>query len=192
MIMKTVLPGAKYISASSPLIADFTENLCLTDGKKVIRVLNYFSGSEFKAPAVASSHKIKLIWFSQLISAGRGLEILLSEWSKIQENFELTLIGSSDLAFSRYIPDGIKIIQPVSQIELHEQLAQYDIGLALDLTNRDVNRDIALTNKILAYYQAGLYILATDTAAQKDFITHHPDSGRTFYNRTIRSLCCAL
>jgi hypothetical protein len=63
---------------------------------------------------------------------------------------------------------------------LHASLSEYDIGLALELSSRDLNKDIALSNKMHAYYQAGLYILATDTAAQKDFIDSHPASGKTF------------
>jgi hypothetical protein len=45
-----------------------------------------------------------------------------------------------------------------------------DIGLALESKTADFNRDICLTNKILAYAQAGLYIFATDTFGQRDFL----------------------
>jgi hypothetical protein len=180
LIMKRLLPKALYVSASSPLIAHFTKKLCTLSEKNMIPVLNYFSVTEFKTPLIQNSKKIKLIWFSQFISAGRGLEIVLSQWNLIADDFELTLIGSRDMSFPEKIPEGIHIIQPLSQMELHEQLGQYDVGLALDLSSRDFNRDIALTNKILAYYQAGLYILATDTAAQRDFIMQHPGSGELF------------
>jgi hypothetical protein len=192
LIMKQILPGADYVSSSSHLIGQLTKNLCGLDKKKIISVLNFFPAEEFKPPVISNSRKIKLVWFSQFISVGRGLEILLSEWSKIKDDFELTLIGSADQTFSDNFQDGIKIIRPLPQIELHEQLGGYDIGLALDLTGRDLNRDIALTNKILAYYQAGLYILATDTAAQNEFIDQHPGAGKLFSQNDNASFLTAM
>ena len=45
-----------------------------------------------------------------------------------------------------------------------------DIGLALENKDGDGNRDICLTNKFLAYTQAGLYIFATDTFGQDHFL----------------------
>lgn len=192
IILKYILPKANYVSASSPLIAHFTKKLCDLNDEKVFTILNYFPASEFKTPRINSSGKIKLIWFSQVISAGRGLEILVSVWDKIRGNFELTIIGSPDETFNLNFRDGIKIINPLSQAELHEELGKHDIGLALDLTSRDFNRDIALTNKILAYYQAGLFILATDTSAQKDFIHNHPGSGKLFSQNNSASFIHAM
>ena len=53
------------------------------------------------------------------------------------------------------------------------ELCKYDVGLALELNSADFNRQICLTNKIFAYAQAGLFILATDTPAQKHFINEN-------------------
>ena len=36
---------------------------------------------------------------------------------------------------------------------------------------------MALSNKILAYFQAALYIVTTNTPAQRDFIEQHPLHG---------------
>jgi hypothetical protein len=133
-----------------------------------------------------------LIWFSQFISRGRGLEILLSEWKELEKDFELTLIGSVDQTFREAFGNGIQIMNPLPQIKLHELIGKYDVGLALDLSSRDLNRDLALTNKILAYYQAGLYILATDTAAQKEFLQKHPASGMLFSQNDRGSFLTSL
>jgi glycosyltransferase involved in cell wall biosynthesis len=179
-VMKEVLPGARYISASSDLIAQHTKKLCRLNDDKIIPVLNYFSVTEFRTPVIVSGKKIKLIWFSQYISAGRGLETILSNWDQLAADFDLTLIGNTDPKFLEQIPKGIQIEDPLPQTELHAKLRDYDVGLALDLSTRDLNRDLALTNKILAYYQAGLYILATNTAAQRDFILQHPGIGEIF------------
>ena len=105
---------------------------------------------------------------------------MLQSWPQLQKDFELILIGVVDDSFRDVFQDGIRIIPPLLQSDLHAGLANYDIGMAMDLTGRDSNRDIALTNKILAYYQAGLYIMATNTAAQKDFMNRHPGHGIVF------------
>jgi hypothetical protein len=65
----------------------------------------------------------------------------------------------------------------MSQKELHHALSTFDAGLAVDVSNDDYNRELAITNKILAYFQAGLYILATNTRAQDQFIKQHPMHG---------------
>lgn len=61
--------------------------------------------------------------------------------------------------------------------KLHITLAEFDIGLALESIEQDQNRDICLTNKIWAYAQAGLFVMATNTSAQKLFINENPWAG---------------
>ena len=65
----------------------------------------------------------------------------------------------------------------MKQEDLHNCLANYDVGLALEITKVDLNKDIAVSNKIYAYAQAGLYILATDTRGQGWFIETYPFTG---------------
>ena len=178
IIMKNILSSASYVTAASGLISKNVEQL--VPGLKVVTVLNYFPGSEFVRPVLSTGDKLKLVWFSQNINAGRGLELILSVWEYLKPKFEITLIGKIDNNFyKKYIiqhPD-INIKAPISQNELHKSLSTYNIGLAIDIDNDDYNRKLAITNKILAYYQAGLYILATDTMAQQDFINEHPSHG---------------
>ncbi len=179
-IIKRILPEAKYISASSPLIAQYTLELCGFRQERIFSVLNYFPASEFRAPIVSFTKKIKLIWFSQYITSGRGLELLISTWDSLKDRFELTLIGHSTKEYTEHFQEDVKILAPLPQSDLHALIGSYDIGLALELTDRDLNKDSAVSNKMLAYYQAGLFILATDTTAQKQFIEEHPGSGKLF------------
>lgn len=179
LLMKDLLQKCAYVTAASNLIATQTETLI---GKKLAvihPVLNFFSKNEFSQPEpiVEGSYKIRLCWFSQCIAFGRGLELILKHWGHLKKDFDLTLIGQPDPAFSKEIPTDIQVQDPLSQVELHNYLKKFDIGLALDLGSTDGNRDIALTNKILAYYQAGLYIVATDTSAQQNFLNNHPGHG---------------
>lgn len=183
---------------------------------------------------------LKLVWFSQKISFGRGLEQLFealklllsvsqypdqseetekskqkianSEDSELTTHYsqlkyhnlysnirnsallQLTLIGDLDPEFEKTVLNryysplsthysllisnfSLLLIPPLSQPALHAELANYDIGLALEFDSSDLNRQLCLTNKIIAYAQAGLYILATDTPAQKAFMEEQPFRG---------------
>lgn len=177
-LLRSLLPAASYTSSAAPLISEALKRLVPT--VKPVNILNYFPGGEFHKPLPILSDKIKLVWFSQNISVGRGLELVFEKWGDLKRYFELTLIGKIDGQFyQQYIaghPDII-IKGPMLQAELFKDLSNYDIGLAIELNAADYNRQIALTNKILAYFQAGLFILATDTPAQKEFIADHPEHG---------------
>jgi hypothetical protein len=177
-LMRELLPGAQYISAASPLIAGNVE--ALVKQSTVKTVLNYFPSGEFSEPVLPGTDKIKLVWFSQNINAGRGLELILAIWDSVKSDFELTLIGKLDDDFAKnWLKDHNDIIvrSPMAQKELHHELSAFDAGLAIDVSNDDYNRELAITNKILAYFQAGLYILATNTRAQDQFIKQHPMHG---------------
>jgi len=67
-------------------------------------------------------------------------------------------------------------LPPLTQPQLHAELRNHDIGLALE-SGKDFNNKLAISNKIIAYAQAGLYIMATDTPAQKQFMAENPKSG---------------
>lgn len=174
-ILKQILPHAKYTTAAAPLITRQVKSLVPVINPQTI--YNSFPKNEFVRPATPAGKKMKLVWFSQNINAGRGLEIILDAWKNLEQDFELTLIGKPDEQFynqhiSRH--PGIVLKPPMAQALLHQYLAEFDIGLAIDVDSNDKNRQLVITNKILAYYQAGLYIVATDTPAQQQFVQDHP------------------
>ncbi|MBP1839109.1 hypothetical protein [Formosa algae] len=197
-LMKSLLPKAKSLTFASPLIGKYTLNLIEGHPSHAV-VLNGFNDNEFNLLSY-SEHDLnkketplKLVWFSQKISFGRGLEQLfkaLEVISKSDTNIDisLTLIGELDSNFEtqellkickelEHTNLSIIIKEPLGQQELHDTLNQFDIGLALEFNSRDLNRQICLTNKIITYAQAGLYILATNTKAQEQFITDYPELG---------------
>ncbi len=53
--------------------------------------------------------------------------------------------------------------------ELNAAMVHFDIGLALE-PGKDLNNNLAVSNKIITYAQAGLYILASHTPAQDQFL----------------------
>jgi len=80
--------------------------------------------------------------------------------------------------FERYLKGqrGVVLHEPKSQVELHHLLAYFDVGLALE-TGKDINNQLAISNKLMAYFQAGLFVLATNTKAQRSFMQEHCSHG---------------
>ncbi len=172
-LMKEVLPFATYCSYAAPLIAAEVKKDIPQMNNQQLTILNGFDSDEFIEPINHEHNALQLVWFSQNIDAGRGLEYVIPVVNELFPAVELHLIGNLKQNFEQHFllnKTGIHIHQPMPQKELHHFLATCDVGLATDIpVNR--NRDIAITNKILAYVQAGLYIIAFDTEAQKDFLS---------------------
>lgn len=176
-LMQRLLPSAKVVTAASPLICNEVEKL--TD-VKVTYISNSFYSSEFQLKEVHEKTEVKFVWFSQNITSGRGLELLLKVLDKISGKFSLTLIGNLYEAFAKEWLTGrsyVTVLPPMEQQELHNQLSNYDVGLALEISEVDLNKQLALSNKIFAYLQAGLFVVATDTEAQKQLLQQYPDHG---------------
>jgi hypothetical protein len=133
--------------------------------------LNGFPSTDF---TLKNSHttKLSLVWFSQHINGGRGLEPLVDAMADFSDQVELHLIGQLNPTFDRDFikgKKGIHIHAPKPQSELHQFLCDFDIGVACDVPV-NINRDLALTNKLIVYAQVGLFILATETNAQNIFL----------------------
>lgn len=183
VLIKAAMEKAKHITYAAPLI--MKECIKLVGDKteiisKSFVVNNCFSKDEFKLET-QSSKRVKLVWFSQNISKGRGLEQLLPVLNEFSEQIELHLIGNLYKDFEdEYIKlyqSFIKTHSPLPQKSLNLKLAEFDIGLALETESKDYNRQICLTNKIWSYLQSGLFIFATNTPAQKVFLETHKNCG---------------
>jgi hypothetical protein len=181
-LMKILLPAGSYVSYASPLIGEAFQNLLKDKIKpKHFLINNSFPSKDFEVTQEIVAEKLSLVWFSQNISSGRGLELVVPVLYKFRNQISLTLIGNLNNAFYnkflKLYDDVLVYVLPMRQKELHAILPSFDIGLAIELSAADSNRDKCLTNKIFAYSQAGLYILATDTEAQKLFINQNPNVG---------------
>ena len=166
-LMQKILPEMDYVSFAAPLIREAVKSDLGAEGENWITVLNYFPADEFKEP-VKTEGPLKMVWFSQNIAARRGLEMILPIIKKRTGEVELHLFGNLDANFEPALQgiENIKIHGPLPQKSLHQQLCHYDIGLALE-PSKDRNNDLAVSNKLLTYLQAGLYVLASNTAAQE-------------------------
>lgn len=180
-LMVHTIARAAYITAAAPLIMEYVQRDCSGVLPASQVVLNYFPANEFQPPiALQPAAPLRLVWFSQYIAAGRGLQLVI-EAIRGMSDIELHLYGHPNPAFQKSMLESNPVIfihGPLPQKDLHSQLARYDVGLALEQPASNLNRDLCITNKILAYLQSGLYILATNTSAQIAFLSNHPNSGR--------------
>ncbi len=181
-LMIKLLPKMNYASFAAPLILEQVKSDFNYSNAKWFCLLNYFSSADFIEPKIRNDGRVKMVWFSQNINAGRGLELVLPFVKQAHDKVELHLIGNVNEEFyERYLKDisNIVIHQPMQQNELHKSLLNYDIGLALEPA-KDVNNSLAISNKLIAYLQAGLYILATNTKAQKSYLDQYSEHGSYF------------
>lgn len=192
------LPKAAFVSYAAPMIQQKTEELLRANGvtpPPAKTINNTFLASDFPLHNIHNINNInnihnipaplRLVWFSQTISFERGLEQLLPALEQYGRRVRLTLIGNLDPKFydeflSPY-SSYIEILPAMPQPELHRRLSSFDVGLAIEQTGLfkdNGNKELVLSNKIFAYLLSGLYILATDTPAQREFVTSHPACGQ--------------
>ena len=116
-----------------------------------------------------------IVWFSQTIGPGRGLEQLITALNEIDCQFELHIRGDDRREFSRILyekasskyADRIYFHSQVPQDELLSRLSEHDIGFCGDLSDCK-SRNATITNKILEYLRAGLAVIASDTEGHKE------------------------
>lgn len=179
-ILKRILPECDYVSFAADGFYELTKKHLAPELKNPIIVYNSFPSEEFIEPKDKETNQIKFVWFSQTIGRGRGLELFFEAIKQVDFDYEVTLIGNfNDKEFENELKQNkhLIFIEPLTQKELHTKLSEYDIGLSLELNSTDLNRNYALTNKLFAYLQSGLFVLATDTPAQKDFMNKNTGFG---------------
>lgn len=123
-------------------------------------------------------------WFSQTIGPGRGLERFLEAWSLTENPSRVVILGEPSRDYphcllSRLPPHKIpnlSILAPVPPPELPSVIARHDVGLALE-ESIPANRNLTITNKILQYLNAGLAVIATGTAGQREVLGRMPKAG---------------
>ena len=126
-----------------------------------------------------------LFWFSQTIGQGRMLEPFLAAWCLTRQPSRLCLLGdvSPDYrnkligllpAERRLTLEFLPLVPPG---ELPGVIAQHDLGLALEGSVPE-SRNLTITNKLFQYLNAGLGVLASDTAGQREALALAPGACR--------------
>jgi glycosyltransferase involved in cell wall biosynthesis len=187
-------PQLSYLTVSSPQIANAYRQI-FVDAKPTV-LLNVFPKSDCKV--IDSSGPLKLLWFSQTIGPNRGLDDVLAALQMLNKDwFELHLLGSQLPHNADFINDilnsgiTVKLHAPIHPDKITAFANQFDIGLALE-PGFSINNNLALSNKIFTYLQAGLAIVASETNAQKEFLSDNPTIGRTYATGNIKAMAAIL
>ncbi len=192
---ESYLPNVDYLTTSSAQIGEAYHQLFPAKQPVVIR--NVFPADvEVEVSHVSETGPLRLLWFSQTIGASRGLDNLMDALRLLlHQSFQLHLLGDvSDDIKNKLLDRSIGEIhfhKPVPPDKLSLFASQYDIGLALE-PGFSINNDMALSNKIFTYLQAGLAVIASDTSAQYDFMKQYPVIGKTFKKGDPASLAEVL
>jgi glycosyltransferase involved in cell wall biosynthesis len=165
------LPGAAYVTAASPMIADAyaeTYNIPLpTTVLNVFPTRNAPSGPTLRGTVAPGP---SVYWFSQTIGPGRGLETAIEAIARAKSRPHLYLRGAPagcyasemrQFAAKIGVAERLHLLEPAAPDELERLGATYDLGYVGELAQTK-NRQIAITNKLFSYILGGLPSLASD------------------------------
>ncbi len=177
---RDLLHHAAYTSTTSYALADALH--ARHDGPRPLVLTNSFPLQPHPRPAPGTPPAF--FWFSQTLGAGRGLEFFFAAWARTQHPSRVVLLGESSSVYrakllARLAPERralVSFLPLVAPAELPSVIARHDIGLALE-QEHIVNRDLTITNKILQYLNAGLAVVASATAGQREVLARAPDAG---------------
>jgi glycosyltransferase involved in cell wall biosynthesis len=141
----------------------------------------------------AFTSPLKLFWFSQTIGPGRGLEEFLQLINSVPMKLEIHLLGMVSDSYKNFL---LQMPGPQHQLLFHSlvapdklaaKIAQFDIGLALELSTPQ-SRNYTITNKLFQYLMSGLPIIATNTMGQQEVINKYNVGISIDFNDIERSL----
>jgi len=169
-VEQLVLPGAAFLTTSSPMIADA---YAAKYGVRPRPIHNTFSLDLGEPPEPAAGGPLRCYWFSQTLGPGRGLEDFIAAVGRARIAGELHVRAGIT---QPYLDDLMRLsrdIAPALSLMLHEpagpdamvHLAQgYDLGLSGEEPTVP-NRRLCLGNKIFTYLAAGVPVLLSATPA---------------------------
>lgn len=181
---KFALVNGAYVTCPSDAMASAIQKFYSVKRKPIV-VYNSFSTSETPVSKLDTFRNttFSILWFSQTIGPGRGLEKIIEALNLINLPIVLKLIGDvaddyrhdlehlfhnsgqRQLVFSDQIPHH----------ELSSEIEKHDLGLALENIFPE-SRNLTVTNKILQYTQVGIRVLATNTKGQREIAELFPES----------------
>lgn len=146
-----------------------------------------------------SSDAPSIVWFSQTIGPGRGLEALMTALRLLDRPVEVHLRGRPRPGYVEellaplplHIRQSVYVHDQVPQGELLSRLMEHDIGYCGELSNC-LNHDLTISNKCLEYLRAGLALVASDTAGQLEMASRIPDAVGVFRQGDGGALADAL
>lgn len=177
-----------HLTAASPLIAEAYHRKY--PEKKASVINNVFPKEQFRHRGTFNQKMpLKLVWFSQMIGPDRGLKEIVEALNLLGFKVSLSLYGEYEESYRTEITQQLRESHEINFLgllgnnELNKALSAYDVGIASEMGHTP-NRDFCLTNKIFAYVQAGLSVLASDTAAQTAFLQQYPSVGHLYHRKS--------
>jgi glycosyltransferase involved in cell wall biosynthesis len=170
-VERLVLPGAAFLTTSSPMIADAYADKY---GLRPRAIHNTFSLDLPDPVNSLDGVPLRFYWFSQTLGPGRGLEDFIRGAAHARLAAEVHLRAG---VTQPYLDDLIRFARdaaPALTFRLHEpgdpdamvHLSQgYDLGLSGEEPTA-LNRRLCLGNKIFTYLAAGVPVLLSATPAQ--------------------------
>ena len=111
-----------------------------------------------------------MVWFSQTIGPGRGIEAFLIALNEFTTPVEIHLIGNCSKHFLNHLieissktPHKLFHYPLCKHNQLMLLLQKFSIGLVLE-QDYPLNRKYTITNKVLTYLQLNMHVLATLTS----------------------------
>ena len=182
-IEKDLLRSCAYTSTTSEALADALH--ARYGGKRPHVITNSFPLQPNPRPSRrADPAEPSFFWFSQTLGPGRGLESFVAAWTLTKHPSKLVLLGEDRSSYRTTLCDlvpaarrsKIEFLPLVAPEKLPAEIARHDVGLALE-DRSIVSRDLTITNKILQYLNAGLAVVASDTAGQREVLALSPEAG---------------
>ena len=130
---------------------------------------------------------LRIVWFSQVVGADRGLEPFLEGLGLIPDiPCQLTIIGQCTVELRESLAalihsDHHQLVfhPPMEESRLFQFLATQEVGLALELGHTE-NHQLCRSNKLYSYPLAGCYTLASHTPSQDQFFEEFEGLGKSF------------
>lgn len=178
---RTLLHRAAYTSTTSQALAEALHTRY--GGRRPLVLSNSFPLQPDPRTGPCGEPPV-FFWFSQTLGPGRGLEAFLAAWHRTRRPSRVVFLGAPP---SNYLTRLLQPLAPahrsaisflplVAPDALPALIARHDIGLALEQADI-LSRDLTITNKILQYLNAGLAVVASPTAGQREVLARAPDAG---------------
>ncbi len=192
---KILVDIEEYIMRNANLVLTtsypMAQQLAHKYGGKTPKVIHNSFSAFGKINIKKNPNHIKLIWISQTIGEGRGLESIVNAVNKINKlSYEINIRGVASEIYKQTLrsllinPRHKIIFLPlIPNCQISNDLINYDIGLALEL-DKPLSRDLTLTNKIFHYLSVGLPVIASKTQGQLSLKSHF-GKNIYYYNNTI-------
>ncbi len=180
-VERALLRDASYTTTTSLALARALHQQ--GGGKEPAVVTNSFPLQPDFRPGSPGSRPA-FFWFSQTLGPGRGLEEFLAAWQMTKAPGRLVVLGEDRAGYRESLlatlpssrRTAVQFLDLVPPARLPSLIAQHDVGLALE-SSATRSRDLTITNKILQYLNAGLAVVATPTAGQREVLSHDATAG---------------